>query len=107
MADKLPGNGWFGWLGRQVGYVKKAVDTRPATRPSRSVKAGPDAKANAAPAEPSAGQSTPTVLYREGRVEEAEHPTQPGVKLRRTVIDEVIVEKAAGSAKTPPDQGTR
>ena len=26
-------------------------------------------------------------------VEEAEHPTQPGVKLRRTVIDEVIVEK--------------
>ena len=83
MADKLPGNGLFGWLGRQVGYVKKAVKVKPASLP------GPAPAA----AKPSAPQSPPNVIYREGRVEEADHPTQPGVKLRRTVIDEVIVEK--------------
>ena len=29
MADKLPGKGLLGWLGRQVGYVKKAVQADP------------------------------------------------------------------------------
>ena len=83
MADKLPGKGLFGWLGRQVGYVSKAVKTKPA--------------AAAAPAKPSAPQSpaaeaTQGIVYRHDQVQEAEHPAQPGVKLRRTIIDEVIVE---------------
>lgn len=89
MADNLPGKGMFGWLGRQVGYVKKAVKTapRPAQRPTQRP-APPAARA----AEDLAPQSEAAIVYRENHVEEAEHPTQPGVKLRRTVIDEVIVE---------------
>ena len=39
-----------------------------------------------------AGSPKPKVVYRDDKVEEADHPTQPGVKLRRTVIDEVIVD---------------
>ena len=86
MADKLPGKGVFGWLGRQVGYVKKAVTTKPAALPHAKPQPKPQAATAPQPETP------PTVVYREGRVEEAEHPTQPGLKLRRTVIDEVIVE---------------
>ena len=33
------------------------------------------------------------VVYRNDKVEEAPHPADPSLKLRRTVIDEVIVEK--------------
>jgi hypothetical protein len=65
---KLPGNGLFGWLGRQFGYVKKAVKT--------DVLAPPDSK----------------TVYRESTVEEKDLPHDPNVKLRRTVIDEVIVK---------------
>ncbi len=68
-----PGDGLFGWLGRQVGHVKKAVKTDVTKKPA-------------------APKPKPKVVYRDNKVEEAEHPTQPGVKLRRTVIDEVIVE---------------
>jgi hypothetical protein len=64
----LPGNGLFGWLGRQFGYVKKAVDT--------------DVVA--------AGESK--TVYRDCTIEEKELPQDPNVKLRRTVIDEVIVK---------------
>ena len=102
MAEKLPGKGLLGWLGRQVGYVSKAVRTEPAALPRP---AGPAPK-------PSAKQTTPPstpptdaqVLYREGRVEEADHPTRPDVKLRRTVIDEVIVKEppADPTGKPPP-----
>ena len=88
MADNLPGKGVFGWLGRQVGYVKKAAKAKPAALPQPGPKAAPAAKPNRAPS-----SDAPTVVYREGRVEEAEHPTQPGLKLRRTVIDEVIAEQ--------------
>jgi hypothetical protein len=70
MSDALPGKGVFGWLGRQVGHLKKAITADP--NPSQ-------------------------VAYRAEKVEEADHPEKPGVKLRRTVIDEVIVEKP-----TPP-----
>jgi hypothetical protein len=66
----------FGWLGRQIGHVKRAVKadvTKPAPPPPK-----PKAK--------------PKVVYRDNKVEEAEHPSQPGVKLRRTVIDEIIVD---------------
>jgi hypothetical protein len=73
MAENLPGRGLWGWLGRQFGYVKKAVDADVQT----------PAKAN----------EQPTVIYRKDHVQEAVVPEQPGVKLRRTVIDEVIVEK--------------
>ena len=98
MADRLPGNGLFGWLGRQVGYVKKAVRTKPNALPPPKAKANANANARPAPASQPAADpppEAPTVVYREGRVEEAEHPTQPGLKLRRTVIDEVIVEPDA------------
>ena len=97
MADKLPGNGVFGWLGRQVGYVKKAVQTKPAALPQ------PKAKPGTAPA----AEAPPTVVYREGRVEEAEHPTQPGLKLRRTVIDEVIAETTAPPTPPASDESRR
>jgi hypothetical protein len=66
MAEKKQSDGGFlGWLGRQVGFVKKAI------------------KADV-------GKRT---IHREQRVEEAKVPEQPNVTLRRTVIDEVIVEK--------------
>ena len=66
MSDSRPGKGLFGWLGRQVGHIKKAVQSDVAPK---------------------------KVAYRNEKVEEAEHPEQPNLKLRRTVIDEVIVEK--------------
>jgi hypothetical protein len=66
--DQTPGRGFFGWLGRQFGHVKKAVDT--------------DVTADA-----------PKTIYRDKRVEEKSLPQDPSVKLRRTVIDEVIQEK--------------
>jgi hypothetical protein len=66
MSEQLPGKGFFGWLGRQVGHVKKAVQTDPAAQ---------------------------RVAYRKEKVEEIEHPEDPGMKLRRTTIDEVIVRK--------------
>lgn len=66
MSEQLPGSGIFGWLGRQVGHIRKAVRTDPAA---------------------------PQVAYRSEKTEEADHPEQPGVKLRRTTIDEVIVPK--------------
>jgi len=71
-ATNKPGKGLLGWLGRQVGYVKQAVKTDVA-------------------APPPAPQ--PTTVFREARVEEKDHPQDPNVKLRRTVIDEVIVKK--------------
>jgi len=78
MADKLPGRGLFGWLGRQFAHVKKAV------------------KADVVPAK--------KVVYRDNKVEEAEMPGQPGVKMRRTVIDEVIVERPRLERKPPTDE---
>lgn len=73
MSDSLPGKGLFGWLGRQVGHIKKAVHT------------------DTAPHE---------VAYRNEKIEEAEHPEQPGMKLRRTIIDEVIVERQLSTKET-------
>ncbi len=52
----------FGWLGRQVGHVKKAVKA--------------DVKAKPAPKQ--------KVVYRDNKVEEAPHPTDPAVKLPMT-----------------------
>lgn len=60
-----PGKGFLGWLGRQVGHVKKAVQSDPAG---------------------------PKTIYRNQTIEEATHPTDPSVKLRRTTIDEVVTD---------------
>lgn len=70
MSQKLPGKGLLGWLGRQVGYVRKAVQTDPA-----------------APA-------AAPVLYRQDKVEEKDHPTDPSLKLRRTTTDEVVKKES-------------
>ena len=72
MSDSLPGKGLFGWLGRQVGHIKKAVHTDPVG---------------------------PTVAYRKQQVREVQHPEDPGVKLRRTTIDEVLVQKTLPQGK--------
>jgi len=78
MPERLPGKGLLGWLGRQVGYVKRAVK---------------------------ADVGGPETVYRDQRVEEARLPQEPDVTLRRTTIDEVIVERE-GDVKRPatPDK---
>lgn len=61
MSDQhnLPGKGLFGWLGRQVGYVSKAV------------------------------KHDPAVVAKKERVEEKTDPHHPGLVFRRTTTDEV------------------
>ena len=78
MPDNLPGSGFLGWLGRQVGHIAKAVkaDVIP---PSAS----PDSK----------------IVYRDCTIEEMVSPVDPNVKLRRTVIDEVIKEVQSAECK--------
>ena len=78
----------WNWLGRQIGHVKKAVKTD-VTRPAALPPSPDSAPQTPSPASPQA----PNVVYRDEKAEEIELPDQPGVKLRRTVIDEVIVEK--------------
>lgn len=79
MPDKLPGDGFLGWLGRQVGHVAKAVRTDVTV----------EAKA----------------VHRDTAVEEVPHPTVPGVTLRRTTVDEVIVApNAAGRTSLSIDR---
>lgn len=70
----------MGWFGRQVGHVKKAVqtDVTKATAKKR------------APAKPSV-KPVETILYRHDEVQQVIHPEQPGMILRRTTIDEVVV----------------
>ncbi len=64
--NNLPGNGFLGWLGRQIGHVSKAIKTDvTAPQPSK-------------------------IVYRECTIEEKESPVDPNVKFRRTVIDEVV-----------------
>ena len=73
---------WIGfvrWLGRQVGYVKQAVQTDPAAAPKLPVP-------TAAP------MPAPKKLYENKTIEESAHPELPNIKLRRTIIDEAIQE---------------
>ena len=77
MPQRSTKNGFFTWLGRQVGHVKKAVKTP-------------------------AGDLTRQVVYRQGKVEEKQMPNQPGIVLRRTTIDEVLVEEKSGESKDTP-----
>ena len=51
------------WLGRQVGHVAKAIRTDPTAKPP---------------------------IYRQTKVEEAPHPADPTLRLRRTTTDEVV-----------------
>jgi len=114
MADKLPGKGLMGWLGRQVGHVGKAVSADPVKGklkkklpPAKKVvgkRAAPKTSPQAAPrtkpapepprrAKPAAAAPSDIVLYKRDTVAELPHPTNPNLKLRRTVIDEVIVDR--------------
>ncbi len=81
MADG-PGKGFFGWLGRQVGHVKTAVKTDVA---KKSADKKIDEKA---------------VIYRNDAVEEAPHPQDSKLTLRRTTIDEVIANRDDASKKS-------
>ena len=63
--DQLPGKGFLGWLGRQVGYVKGAVNH-------------------------DVTQVPPRPLYEQQTVDERPHPDDPNVILRRTTIDQAV-----------------
>ncbi len=76
--ERPPGKGILGWLGRQVGYVRKAVKT----------------------------DVTRETVYRDQRVDEAPLPQDPNVKLRRTTIDEVIVPRPRSSQNPPTPDGS-
>ena len=80
MPQNPQGDSFWNWLGRQVGHVKKAVATD-VTKP-----AAEQPTTSATPA-------APQVIYRDEKAEEVDMPDQPGVKLRRTIIDEVIVDE--------------
>ena len=67
---------FLGWLGRQVGFVKKAIKTD-VTKPK----------------DPQPKQ--PEVVYRADNVEQVPHPADPSLVLRRTTTDEVIRDAAA------------
>jgi hypothetical protein len=70
------GNYFFRWFGRQIGYVKKAVQTEVPAPPKK--------------------------VYQNKTVEEAPHPEDPNIKLRRTIIDEAIEETGKpAKGKTP------
>ena len=79
MAKSPSKKTFFGWLGRQIGHVKKAVKT-------------------------DTSKPEPKVIYRNDKVEETEVPDQPGVKLRRTTIDEVIVDPNIKKLHTENDE---
>jgi hypothetical protein len=103
------GDGLMGWLGRQFGHVKKAVTTdvtkKPAAKQSTAQggaapkAAAPRPASNAAsrPHSAEAPTSSEKIIYREDKIEEAALPDRPGVILRRTIIDEVVVEAEATS----------
>ena len=76
MSSDPPGAGFFGWLGRQIGYVKRAIKSDPAGLQK---------------------------IYRNETVEERSLPSDPSVKLRRTTIDEAIVDPSARSPAPPHD----
>jgi hypothetical protein len=90
MAPKAKNDSLWNWLGRQIGHVKKAVTTdvtKPAVLPPAPQPQPPPPQSEA----PQPQQ--PKVIYRDQKAEEVELPDRPGVKLRRTVIDEVIVDE--------------
>ena len=99
MPQNPQGDSFWNWLGRQVGHVKKAVAadvTKPAASPQlHAESAKPQATGEPAAEHPttSTTPAPPQVIYRDEKAEEVDMPDQPGVKLRRTIIDEVIVDE--------------
>lgn len=90
----------WNWLGRQIGHVKNAVkaDVTKSPPPKAIPAAAPSATTAPPPhgapkPQPQAQPQPPDIIYRDEKAEEVELPDRPGVKLRRTVIDEVIVER--------------
>lgn len=85
-SRQLPGSGLFGWLGRQVGYVARAI-RHPVSPHEKRAAGGP----------PEAAQT----IYRDQKVLEEPMPGKPQVTLRRTVIDEAIVgrDDSSGSLR--------
>jgi hypothetical protein len=80
LADRLADRGGlWRWLGRQVGYVRAAIRTDVT-----------GAKVEKRPA-----------VFRQQRVQEQSLGGQPPVTLRRTTVDEVIVEPPARSQQSP------
>ena len=91
---KQQDDSFWNWLGRQVGHVKKAVATDVTKPAAPQLQNNEAAKPQAAAPEPNpTTPNMPQVVYRDAKAEEVELPDQPGVKLRRTIIDEVIVEE--------------
>ena len=82
----------WNWLGRQIGHVKKAVKTD-VTKPAALPQPPATPQEEAAPEQQPPKPESSNVIYRDEKTEEVALPDQPGVKLRRTVINEVIVEK--------------
>jgi hypothetical protein len=70
---------FLGWLGRQVGFVSKAIKADVTKPPPQ--------------------QEQPDVVYRADTVEEAPHPADPSLVLRRTTTDEVIRDAADAKQK--------
>lgn len=78
LSKEPPGSGLFGWLGRQVGYVVRAIRHPIGAPPAGSgVDAAPQAQ----------------TIYRDQKVLEQPMPGKPQVTLRRTVIDEALVKR--------------
>ena len=75
---------FLGWLGRQVGFVSKAIKAD-VTKPQR-----------VAPQQQQPPPSPPEqkVVYRADKIEEVPHPADPSLVLRRTTTDEVIRDDA-------------
>jgi hypothetical protein len=102
MAQNAQGDSFWNWLGRQVGHVKKAVKADVKPSGARQVQeGGAKPQATAVPQ----GANLPQVIYRDEKAEEVELPDQPGVKLRRTVIDEVIVEEKSEARSRKREEG--
>ena len=77
-------NSFLQWLGRQVGYVAKAVKTD-VTAPPKDDKLA-------------------KVVYRKDTVQEVAHPDDPELKLRRTIIDEVVKTEPGRAAAESADK---
>lgn len=68
MAHDKSQAGFMRWLGRQVGFVRSALSVNVSER----------------------------AVYRQADVREEPMPGKPGVLLRRTTIDEVVVKEVRG-----------
>ena len=80
MPNNKP-DSFLGWLGRQVGFVSKAIKTdvtKPPSGRGQQPQRQPEQK----------------VVYRADKIEEVPHPADPSLVLRRTTTDEVIRDHA-------------